>query len=386
MHHCIGMGGGERWTDRLRDAVRGAHRRVARAPAHGSAGTASRPQQHRRLRLRGGGRPARRRRAPRGGVACRSRGLSSAPPTTRRRPTRVAHLRRPRRARAGAGGRALGPPRRCAWVVNGALRSFRGAAPRRGADDRAARVLRLAVRAGAPAALRDRGRPDRGRAPTWDGARAGSRARRLPLPSEPDARPLVAMVGLEARASASPRRLAELQREAGSCAAATSATRAGWTPCAAGRGVPPRARRVAVDNGLDVILRHTNALDGAVAFYISGQLVVPLAARPARVQPDHRVGASRARALLRDAHPTWLDPAASAALGVPARPARLRHPDRRRGRVDGAARLSSPTSSPTTRTTAGCSRPSRPRWASRCCATAWRRSCARRPARRARHL
>ena len=54
--------------------------------------------------------------------------------------------------------------------------------------------------------------------------------------------------------------------------------------------------RAAVDNGLDAIIRHTHAVDGAIAFYVSGQLVLPSSRRGLlESAPDHRLGASRAR-------------------------------------------------------------------------------------------
>jgi GAF domain-containing protein len=75
--------------------------------------------------------------------------------------------------------------------------------------------------------------------------------------------------------------------------------------------------RVAVDNGLDVVLRHTNALDAAVAFYVSGQLVLPRSRRGLLESSPITVAAYPELArCLRDADPMWLDAAASAALGV----------------------------------------------------------------------
>ena len=76
--------------------------------------------------------------------------------------------------------------------------------------------------------------------------------------------------------------------------------------------------RVAVDNGLDVVLRHTNALDGAVAFYVSGQLVMPSSRRGLLESNPVTVSAHPELArCLRDAEPAWLDAAASSAIGVP---------------------------------------------------------------------
>jgi hypothetical protein len=129
------------------------------------------------------------------------------------------------------------------------------------------------VRAGAAAALRDRGRPDEAEHPAWGGdARQVARSALFRLPSEPDARPLVAMVGLEGEGERAARgALAELQREVEDLRRRDERhTR--WLDALALVAEEFRREpgRVAVDNGLDVVLRHTNALDGAVAFYVSG--------------------------------------------------------------------------------------------------------------------
>jgi hypothetical protein len=76
--------------------------------------------------------------------------------------------------------------------------------------------------------------------------------------------------------------------------------------------------RAAVDNGLDVVVRHTKAVDGAVAFYVSGQLVVPASRRGLLETSSVTVSAHPELArCMRDADPAWLDRAASAAVGVP---------------------------------------------------------------------
>jgi hypothetical protein len=76
--------------------------------------------------------------------------------------------------------------------------------------------------------------------------------------------------------------------------------------------------RAAMDNGLDVVIRHTRAVDGAVAFYVSGELVMPGSRRGQLEARAVTVAAHPELArCLRDADPTWLDPSSSAALGVP---------------------------------------------------------------------
>ena len=163
--------------------------------------------------------------------------------------------------------------------VNGALRTLPGA-PRPGEE------LTTALPAfyDSPCVLAlqqlfaTAGGPTEAEHPAWGGdARQVARSALFRLPSEPDARPLVAMVGLEGEGERVARgALAELQREVEELRRRDERhTR--WLDALALLAEEFRREpgRVAVDNGLDVVLRHTNALDGAVAFYVSGQLVVP---------------------------------------------------------------------------------------------------------------
>jgi hypothetical protein len=165
------------------------------------------------------------------------------------------------------------------------------------------------------------GGPTEAEHPAWGGdSRQMARSALFRLPSEPDARPLVAMVGLEGEGERVARgALAELQREAEDLRRRDERhTR--WLDALALVAEEFRREpgRVAVDNGLDVVLRHTNALDGAVAFYISGQLVVPSSRRGLLEPSPVTVSAHPELArCLRDGDPSWLDAAASAALGVP---------------------------------------------------------------------
>jgi hypothetical protein len=157
--------------------------------------------------------------------------------------------------------------------------------------------------------------------PAWDGhSRQTARSALFRLPADPGARPLVAMIGLEGEGERAARAtLAELQREVDDLRRRDERhTR--WLDAVALLSEEFRHEpgRVAVDNGLDVIIRHTHAVDGAVAFYVSGQLVVPSSRRSLLDARALTVSAHPELArCLRDADPTWLDPAASAALGVP---------------------------------------------------------------------
>jgi hypothetical protein len=158
--------------------------------------------------------------------------------------------------------------------------------------------------------------------PAWDGdSRQTARSAVFRLPSEPGARPLVAMIGLEGEGESVARHtMAELRRELETLRRRDERhTR--WLDAIALMSEEFRREpgRAAIGNGLDVVIRQTRAVDGAVAFYISGQLVMPssrrglLEARPVTVSAHPEIARC-----MRDADPTWLDRAASAALGVPA--------------------------------------------------------------------
>ena len=206
--------------------------------------------------------------------------------------------------------------------VNGALRSLPGA-PRPGEE------LTTALPAfyDSPCVLAlqqlfaTAGGPIEAEHPAWGGdPRQVARSSLFRLPGEPDARPLVAMIGLEGDGERVARgALAELQREAEQLRRRDERhTR--WLDALALLAEEFRREpgRVAVDNGLDVILGHTNALDAAVAFYVSGQLVVPSSRRGLLESSPVTVSAHPELArCLRDAEPAWLDAAASSAIGVP---------------------------------------------------------------------
>jgi MerR family transcriptional regulator, light-induced transcriptional regulator len=207
--------------------------------------------------------------------------------------------------------------------VNGSLRAMSGA-PRPGEE------LTMALPAfyDSPSVLvlqqlfATAGGPTETEHPMWDGSsRHTTRSALFRLPSEPDARPLVAMVGLHGEGERSARvALAELQHEIEQLRRREE-RHSRWldaiaTLAAEFRHEPGRA---AVANGLDAVIRHTKAVDGAVAFYVSGQLVVPSSRRSLLESNPVTVSAHPELArCLRDAEPTWLDKAASTALGVPA--------------------------------------------------------------------
>jgi DNA-binding transcriptional MerR regulator len=158
--------------------------------------------------------------------------------------------------------------------------------------------------------------------PAWGGgAHQTARSALFRLPADAETRPLVAMVGLEGEGERAARAtVAELERELEDVRR-REARHTRWLDAIAlvaeqFRREPGRA---AIDNALDVVIRQTNAVDAAVAFYVSGQLVVPHSRRGLLDTMPITVSAHPDIArCLRDADPAWLDPAASAAVGVPA--------------------------------------------------------------------
>jgi MerR family transcriptional regulator, light-induced transcriptional regulator len=157
--------------------------------------------------------------------------------------------------------------------------------------------------------------------PAWDGhSLQTARSALFQLPAEPGTRPLVAMVGLESEGEQVARAtLAELRREHEDLRwRAERHTR--WLDAIALLSEEFRREpgRAAVDNGLDVVIRQINAVDGAIAFYVSGQLVLPGSRRGMLNATPVTVAAHPELArCLRDGEPTWMDAAAAEALGVP---------------------------------------------------------------------
>ncbi|HKE80892.1 MAG TPA: MerR family transcriptional regulator [Solirubrobacteraceae bacterium] len=207
--------------------------------------------------------------------------------------------------------------------VNGALRSLAGA-PRPGEELTTA----LPAFTDSPCVMAlqrlfaTSAEPTEAEHPTWDGdPRRTMRSALFRLPAEPEARPLVAMLGLEgdgervARAA-----LADVRREVDELRRSEDRhTR--WLDAIAAMAAEFRHEtgRAAVDNGLDAVIRHTHAIDGAIAFYVSGQLVVPRSRRGLLESAPITVSAHPELArCLRDREAVWLEPAACAALGVPA--------------------------------------------------------------------
>jgi DNA-binding transcriptional MerR regulator len=207
--------------------------------------------------------------------------------------------------------------------VNGALRTMTGA-PRPGEE----LTMALPTFLDSPCVLAlqqlfaTAGGPTEAEHPAWDGSsRQLTRSALFRLPSEPAARPLVAMVGLHGEGERVARAaLAEIEREVEELRRRDE-RHSRWLDALALLAAEFRHEpgRAAVDNGLDAVIRHTHAVDAAVAFYVSGQLVLPSSRRGLLESSPITVSAHPELArCLRDAEPTWLDAAASSALGVPA--------------------------------------------------------------------
>jgi MerR family transcriptional regulator, light-induced transcriptional regulator len=206
--------------------------------------------------------------------------------------------------------------------VNGALRAMSGA-PRPGEE------LTMALPAFYDSAcvltlqqiFATAGGPTEAEHPTWDGSsRQTTRSAIFRLPSEPAARPLVAMVGLHGEGERVARAaMADMQVEIEQLRRREE-RHSRWLDAIAMLAAEFRHEpgRAVVDNGLDAVIRHTKAVDAAVAFYVSGQLMMPSSRRRLLEANPITVSAHPDLArCLRDAEPTWLDAAASAALGVP---------------------------------------------------------------------
>jgi MerR family transcriptional regulator, light-induced transcriptional regulator len=156
----------------------------------------------------------------------------------------------------------------------------------------------------------------------WDG-HPGRTARSalFRLPAEPDAPPLVAVAGLEGEGERAARQaLAELERELADVRRHEERhTR--WLDAIA--LVSDELRREpgpgVVERGLDLVVRQINAVDGAIASYLSGRLELPRSRRGILDGTELTVAAYPELArCLRDAEPVWLEPAEAAAIGVPA--------------------------------------------------------------------
>lgn len=157
--------------------------------------------------------------------------------------------------------------------------------------------------------------------PDWTAGMVGTaHAIAYRLPQEPNGPPLVALIGIDtARERRTRRELAAAQEERsvllGTLEQQERWTRAKVTVVQAARD---RGGLGAVTESTDALIRHAGVLDAALAPYMSGALVLGRSGR-GRIGPASvTVSAYEELAVaLRDATPTWLGPAAGAALGAP---------------------------------------------------------------------
>ncbi len=157
--------------------------------------------------------------------------------------------------------------------------------------------------------------------PAWGrGSGDGGRSAVFRLPVQPDERPLVAMAGLQSSGEREARAEASALRAQIAALAVRDERHNRWLDAIAGLSehFSNEPGVGVVDSALDIVIRHTNALDGAVATYLSGQLALP-GSRRGLIAPGMVTVAGHeelARAL-RDGEPLWLGAAAATRFGVP---------------------------------------------------------------------
>lgn len=175
-----------------------------------------------------------------------------------------------------------------------------------------------------PAAGGEASHPAWSRPPSRSGpsdGHASGRSALFRLPVQPDERPLVAMVGLQTAGEREARAEAAALSDELAALAIRDERHNRWLDAIAGLSehFSNEPGVGVVDSALDIVIRHTNALDGAVATYLTGQLALP-GSRRGLVAPGMVTVAGHedlARAL-RDGEPLWLDTAAAKRFGVPA--------------------------------------------------------------------
>src|SRR5215211_6355519 len=160
--------------------------------------------------------------------------------------------------------------------------------------------------------------------PAWGGhTRHMARSALFRLAGAPGARPPVAMLGLEGDGERAARAALAAQRRELDELRHSHSRSARWLDAVAQiadalqREPDPAA---AIETGLEALVRQTDAVDAALARHEAGRLVVGGSHRGRLTRAAATVAAhpELARAL-RDGEPAWLEPAAAAALGVPAR-------------------------------------------------------------------
>lgn len=159
--------------------------------------------------------------------------------------------------------------------------------------------------------------------PSWDGLpRHTARSMLYRLPVEAGRAPLVAMVGLEGDGERATRalladrehELLDLQR--------TAARHTRWLDAIAQLADRFRLEpgEAAIEHGLDAVVRQIRAIDGAIAYYVSGQLMLT-SSRRGLLSPTKVTVAAHPQlvsAISGGGEPAWLDLPARNAFGIPA--------------------------------------------------------------------
>jgi hypothetical protein len=158
--------------------------------------------------------------------------------------------------------------------------------------------------------------------PAWGGhSRTVARSSLFRLPVEPGARPLVAMLGLEGDGERAARASLAAQRRELEALRHAHARHARWLEAVAllAAALQDEAEPdAALTTVLDVVVRHTAAVDAGVAAHGAGRLTLERSHR-GRLAPGTVTVAAHPQlaTMLRDGEPAWLDAPVRDALGVP---------------------------------------------------------------------
>jgi len=158
--------------------------------------------------------------------------------------------------------------------------------------------------------------------PAWGGhVRQVFRSSLFRVPAEPGAAPLVAMLGLEGDGERTARAALAAQRREVEELRHAYARHARWLEALALLAATMQDEPepgAAIAGGLDVIVRHTQAVDAGIAEHSAGRLVLERSHRGMFGGSPVTVAAHPHLArMLRDGDAVWLDKTARAAFGVP---------------------------------------------------------------------
>ncbi|HEX2104494.1 MAG TPA: MerR family transcriptional regulator [Solirubrobacteraceae bacterium] len=160
--------------------------------------------------------------------------------------------------------------------------------------------------------------------PAWGGhTRHMARSALFRLAGEPGDPPLVAMLGLEGDGERAARAALAAQRRELDALRHSQSRWAQWLDAVAQMADALQREpdsEAAIETSLEVLVRQADAVDAALARHECGRLIIDGSHRGRLARAAATVAAhpELARAL-RDGEPSWLEPAAAAALGVPER-------------------------------------------------------------------